>query len=61
MQSKTFAMTGEDLRLLEEALTLLLVVKQAARATHDAQQVKALSDKLLGGIEGDESQISISV
>lgn len=61
MQNKTFQMTGEDIRLLGEALTLLLVVKRAARATQDAKQLEALTDKLLGGMDDDESQIAISV
>lgn len=61
MQNKTFAMTSDDLRLLHEAVMLLLVVKQAARATQDAKQVEALGEKLFGKEGEDEPEISIGV
>lgn len=61
MQNKTFAMTAEDVRLLGEALMLLLVVKQTARAVQDAKQVQALMEKMLGEDGGDEPQVAIGV
>ena len=54
MQDKTFAMTRDDLRLLHEAVVLLLAVKQAARATQDVKQVEALIDKMF--VQGDEDE-----
>jgi hypothetical protein len=57
--NKHMVMTQDDLRLLHEAVTLLLVVKRAARAERDAKLVEALGEKLFGE-EGQDGESKIA-
>lgn len=52
-QHRNMIITPEDIRLLEEAMMLLLVVKRASRSYQDAKLVEKLTDKLLGENEAD--------
>ena len=58
---RTMAMTADDIRLLQEAVVLLLAVKHAARVERDAKLVELLGQKLFAEDQHGEHEESHGV